>query len=360
MEYIYVTRNDEVEQLLSGLAEQCFIDTEFVRVTTFYPHLGLVQLNIQDKIYLIDPLQLDRSLFHPMFKKQWVLHSSSEDLEVMSYFFKDIPAQLFDTQVAASFLNIGASIGYAALVNQLFGVIVEKDQTRTDWLARPLTSAQLNYAAMDVVFLPKIHELFSNQLKEKGKMSWFENEMCSVLTAKKTTVDLDTLYFQISNAWMLKPAELMSLKLLASWRYQTAIAEDKPVSFILKDDAMIDICRKQPATDKQLLECQLNFAQKNKYGKSILNLLSNSKGIDCSEWPEKVTRIIDYPHYKNDLKKIKQEIERVANDVAIPPELLGSKKMINQYLLAKYEPEIEMTTPIKLLSGWRGDLLNLS
>ncbi len=359
MEYTYITDADELSHLMDSLSPNCFLDTEFVRVTTFYPHLGLLQLNCNDKIYLIDPLAFDRDIFGALFRKKWILHSSSEDLEVMSYFFKDLPDQLFDTQVAASFLNIGASVGYASLVSQLFGVILEKDQTRTDWLARPLTQAQLNYAALDVVFLPKIYEVFTSQLQEKGKLKWFENEMDSVLIAKKKPIDKETLYYQISNAWLLKPQELMILKLLAIWRYETAIREDKPVSFVLKDEVMIEICRKQPMNDKQLLDCQVNYGQKNKYGRLILDIIQAALSCLQQEWPKKITRIIDYPHYKHDLKSIKQVIDSVAKEIEIPAELLGSKKMINQFLLSKYEPEIYTDNSIKLISGWRRDLLSL-
>ncbi len=363
MTYCYIDSDSAMESLNSALSSSSsvYLDTEFIRVSTYYPKLGLLQLHIGGTDYLIDPLgaldlqQLIRESFD--INKLFVLHSCKEDLDVMQSNLGFLPSRIFDTQVAASFLNMGASLGYAALVEKICGIHLEKDQTLTDWLARPLTEAQKKYAAADVTYLTDLHYKLSEQLVEAGKDKWFEEEMLSLIASKKSTIDPESLYTDISGAWMLSPAELAVLKELAAWRYQSAVSLDKPLSFILKEDIMLELAKRKPKSDREMLAAGLPVSHKTRYGKQLLACIEKGLSYLPENYPFKINRMIDFPHYKHDFKHVKQIVAHAAHEHEVPAELLASRKVINQYLSWRYEKGSSDALP-KLLVGWRGDVLS--
>lgn len=337
-----------------------YLDTEFIRVSTYYPKLGLIQMHLDGVDYLIDPVA-DEAMT-PELKATlsqnhlYVLHSCKEDLDVLQSNLNFLPENIFDTQVAASFLNLGASLGYGALVNLICGVQLEKDQTLTDWLARPLTEAQKQYAAADVSYLEQIYQTLKSQLEAAGKLDWFNQEMDSILEVKQAVIDVQALYEDISGSWMLSPAELAVLRELAAWRYQKALALDKPLGFILKEDVLLEIARKKPTNEKMLVAAGLPMSHKSRYSTEIISAVEAGLAVSESDYPVRLKRMIDYPQYKHDFKKIKQQIEHAAQVHNLPAELLGSRKVINQFLAWHYENKSANQVP-KLLTGWRADVL---
>jgi ribonuclease D len=339
-----------------------YLDTEFVRVSTYYPKLGLLQLNLAGQNFLVDPVQVDLTpvwdvLFQP--DKTTIFHSCKEDLDVLLNVSGRMPAQLFDTQVAAAFLGYGSCIGYGSLVEQFCGVTLAKDQTLTDWLARPLTEAQCTYAAADVIYLQPLYERLQTELQQQHKWQWFQEEMTSLLTAKQSVQDERELYKDIGNAWQLQPSELAVLRELAAWRLYTAVREDRPVSFVLKEDVLMNLSRRKPETETVLGECGLSPQQKRRYSQAILAIIQTAKACDESQWPQPVRRIIDIPAYKSDFKHVKQIISQAEKTHHVPSDIIGSRKMINQYLMWRYQPDFYSGQIPKLLTGWRNELLQL-
>lgn len=149
------------------------LDTEFMRRDTFYPQLALLQLGWNGRHALIDPLAFDiGEALQPLLgtgPAVTVMHSASEDLETLAPLLPDGPRQLFDTQIAAAFVGMGLGISYRALVAELTGVELDKGETRSDWMRRPLTASQCSYAALDVVYLKTIHEQLGERLQQRGR-----------------------------------------------------------------------------------------------------------------------------------------------------------------------------------------------
>lgn len=365
MSYCYIDTDALLKPLLAEikLTSRLLLDTEFIRVSTYFPKLGLLQLHLNSVDYLIDPVGLNDlpSLWEALFadNKLFVFHSCKEDLDVMHVCAKKLPAQVFDTQVAAAFLGYGPSLGYAALVEKICSVAVSKDQTLTDWLARPLTEAQKQYAAKDVSYLQPLYDHLVYHLTEAGKMTWFNEEMHLLLEAKQQVVNVDELYKEINGAWQLYPSELAVLRELAKWRYITAIDENKPQNFVLKEDLLVELSRKRPETEKALLQLDISSQQRNRYAAAILNCIQIGMQCESDNQPNRIKRIIDYPQYKHDFKEIKNKIQTVADKYNLPIELLGSRKLINHYLLWSYEGKSDNQDQPKLLTGWRHSLLQL-
>lgn len=365
MSYSYIDSDILLEPLLAQInaSTTLLLDTEFIRVSTYFPKLGLLQLHLNSIDYLIDPLAIKtiNLLWDSIFstQKEFVFHSCKEDLDVLQVCAHQLPERVFDTQVAAAFLGYGASLGYAGLVEQICGVTLAKDQTLTDWLARPLTEAQKLYAAKDVSYLQSLYDHLSKQLDFTGKKAWFDEEMSALLCSKKQPIIDDELYREISGAWQLYPSELAVLRELAKWRYQTALAEDKPQNFVLREEILAELSRKRPETERELAQIDISSQQKNRYGSEIIQCIQKGMSCEVASQPTRIQRMIDFPHYKHDFKQIKQRVEVVAKEHNLPIELLGSRKLINQYLLWSYEnKKLEVALP-KLMSGWRNQLLKL-
>lgn len=362
--YQSIENEAELNIVLASIKQSqvLLLDTEFVRVSTYYPKLGLLQLHVQGVNYLIDPVSVNLdSLWALLFSNERiaVFHSCKEDLDVLLNVSGQLPGQLFDTQVAAAFLGYGPCIGYGALVEQFCQVSLAKDQTLTDWLARPLTPAQCQYAAADVSYLGALYERLAEELHQQQKWQWFQNEMQSILSAKLELIEPDELYKDIGNAWQLKPQELATLKLLAAWRYRTAVIEDRPLSFVLKEETLMNLAKFQPVQESGLAECGVAPAQKRRYSQDILSCIQEGKAIPQSEWPEPIRRIIDIPAYKADFKHVKQHVAQIAKQHQLPDEMMGSRKLINQFLMWRFQPDFYRGNKPKLLTGWRHDLLQL-
>ena len=169
------------------------IDTEFVRERTYRAELGLVQVSNGETAWLVDPVKLDsleplhRLLSNPDIIK--ILHSGSEDLEVLLSTVGALPSPLVDTQVACAMLGQPLQMGYHTTVQWLFEIEVDKEQTRSNWCRRPLTESQLHYAAMDVVLLPEMYETLRARLEEKGRWAWLEEETARAQQNARRTID---------------------------------------------------------------------------------------------------------------------------------------------------------------------------
>ena len=200
------------------------MDTEFIRTSTFYPHVGLIQINAGAGNYLIDPLKInDWEAFKALMTRQSItkiFHSCSEDLQVFMVKLQLIPSPVFDTQIGAAFLNEGFGNSYHALVVDCFDIDLPKGETRSDWLQRPLQDKQLHYAAQDVAYLPTIYMKQLKLLEEKGRLPWFQQECESLLNTyrKEMAADFYEYYVNIRGGWQLNSPQLHILRQLAQWR----------------------------------------------------------------------------------------------------------------------------------------------
>ena len=232
MQYQLITTFEELETVCSLAQRQgaVALDTEFVRTRTLTPHLGLSQLYDGQHLVLIDPLAIDNMQpFVALLENEAVvkvLHSCSEDLETFLTAFDTVPKPIFDTQFAASILGKGPTLGYAKIVEMLCDVVLDKGESRTDWLARPLRSSQLEYAALDVIYLLPAYLKIQQQLKDEGRFDAALEESARLAALKKRVFNQDEAYKDIKNAWKLNPQQLAVLKVLARWRAQQAASRD--------------------------------------------------------------------------------------------------------------------------------------
>lgn len=359
---------------LSSLCEQWMgeeflaVDTEFERTNTFYARIGLLQIADKECCYIVDPLTIDDwSAFKHLLTASGctlVMHSCSEDLSLLQTFLGCLPTSLFDTQLAAAFLGLGFSISYQAMVEQLLEIEVAKDETRSDWIRRPLSEKQIQYAAADVRYLLQIRKLLSDQIDARGMADWMRADCEQQLKqARKLEEESQwqSYYVGVSNAWKLNEEGLQALQQLCVWREQTARKRNKPRSWIVKDNDLLKLCIELSAVLKagdlsvdhisSVEAIDRRFLARN--AKELHSLLSDSSSGTKAD-PSLLNRPLSTSLRKK-LKLTKQAANSKAEEMGMSPELLGRKKFLVE-LLKDYDTTGALTWSGEL-AGWRRELL---
>lgn len=358
MNYQLITHNQQLADLCQKLpkTQVLALDTEFMRTRTYYPKLGLIQLYTGESLVLIDPTHITdwhcfcQILSAPQQTKYF--HACSEDIDVFMHHFNLIPNVILDSQILASFLDNPVSSGYAGLVNKYLNITLDKSETRTDWLARPLTEKQCQYAAADVYYLLPLMDKLIRLVTEKG---WFAAavEECQTWIAKKQEVlTADQAYLNVKRAWQLKGKQLNYLQRLSAWRLNYAREQDIAVNFVINEEHLWKIARYQPASLTELQKLGLHGKEVRLYGNRILELLSEP--VAEQEILPAIERITDYPKYKKIAEQLKLVAEQISLTTGLSAELLLSRRHINQYIEWLKQPD---SAPLpELLSGWRAPL----
>ncbi|MDM1252379.1 HRDC domain-containing protein [Acinetobacter johnsonii] len=332
------------------------LDTEFIKVDTLWPKLGVFQINVENNVYLLDGTTLDLTEFwNKLFRAQQnVFHACSEDIDLIYHYAQHKTLNnVFDTQVGMSFLGHGLQVSYQNALKQMLDVDIDKGETRSNWLARPLSPAQLSYAANDVLYLMNLSEKVKQELDSKSLLH-FALEDCQHLTQEiATETPLHLLYQDIGN-YRHSRRQLMQLQQLAVWREQMVKALNTPRSFVLKNSSMIDLVEKNPKNAFQLSgvkDIRQNVVRE--HGKTILDLVKFLP--EQADWPLRMARPIR--HSSKDVgEKIDHLIQNVVNETSIPKEVLMRKKWMNALHQHVVFHNDEQDLPDYLL-GWRYDLL---
>jgi ribonuclease D len=361
----YVQDYSTLAELCNTLEKSTYlaIDTEFVRTRTLYPKLGLLQVSDGDIIALIDPVTIDDlSPFWALMTNEnicKVLHACSEDLEVFLTAANCKPVNLIDSQIMMAFLGHGLSLGYAATVQYFTGVELDKSESRTDWIKRPLTERQLTYAEADVEYLYQIFPKIKQLVIDAGWLEAAQQETRLMIERKFSPINDNLMYLNIKMNWKLNAEQLNALKYLASWRYQQAQKRDMPLGFIAKDHTLIAIAQRNPFSVGAMLGIEgVEVLDVKHKGKAMLQVLNQANKVPESEYPKVITRLDEYPTYKQVFKHVKTFVAAAAKDANLLPENLASKKQINQFLswhfkINNAENDIHA---VDILKDWRLEL----
>ena len=332
------------------------LDTEFIKVDTLWPKLGVFQINVENNVYLLDGTTLDLTEFwNKLFRAQQnVFHACSEDIDLIYHYAQHKTLNnVFDTQVGMSFLGHGLQVSYQNALKQMLDVDIDKGETRSNWLARPLSPAQLSYAANDVLYLMNLSEKVKQELDSKSLLN-FALEDCQHLTQEIATETPLHLRYQDIGNYRHSRRQLMQLQQLAVWREHMVKALNTPRSFILKNSSMIDLVEKNPKNAFQLSgvkDIRQNVVRE--HGKTILDLVKFLP--EQADWPLRMARPIR--HSSKDVgEKIDHLIQNVVNETSIPKEVLMRKKWMNALHQHVVFHNDEQDLPDYLL-GWRYDLL---
>ena len=345
------------------LAEQCqawralpfvAVDTEFVRVDTFYPKAGLIQIGDGQAAYLIDPLCIqDWRPLGELLEDTGVikvLHACSEDLEVLLRLTGKLPVPLFDTQLAAGYLNIGFSMGYSRLVQAVLNIELPKGETRSDWLQRPLSDTQVSYAAEDAVHLAELFIALRPRLGD-DKFAWVVEDGAELVAQMRREVQPELLYRDVKLAWKLSRQQLAVLRALCAWREVEARRRDVPRNRIVKEHSLWPMAKSQPAHMTALARIEeMHPRTLRQDGEHLLALIKEAAALPAEQWPPAVPEPLPI-EASGVLKRLRAVGQAEGERLGIAPELMLRKKPLEALLKSGY-PAGPYQLPDSL-RGWR-------
>ena len=359
--YILIETSDTLAEVSRRWAEApaLGLDTEFVRTNTFFHKLGLVQVSDGWTSWLIDPLAvrdfspLAEVLRSPAVK---VLHSASEDIEVFHRFLGALPEPLFDTQIAATLAGAGAFLSYQKLVAAHLGVELAKEETRTDWLARPLSAAQLAYAAEDVAFLVPLYERLTRDLESLGRLSWAAEDSVALLDTSRFEEEAETAYLRVKGAGRLDRRQLATLRSLAAWREQEARRRDLPRSFVLKEDLLLALAARRPRETRDLRRLpSFDARQAARDGTTWLQLVERAESLPEAGLPARIESKPFSPAVRRLEDRLRERVRNKAAALGVPPEILAPRRTLDALLrltVGKPDPLLP-----RELQGWRREVI---
>lgn len=336
------------------------LDTEFIRTRTYYARLGLLQVRVENTLVLIDPLaNIDLTPFWQLLKDPAltiVIHAGGEDYEILAQQMGEVPTAIIDTQIAAAFAGRGDALGYAALVEQYTQVELDKSQSRTDWLQRPLKPEQLDYAAADVHYLYEIYPQLLAELSP-DKLALVHAESEEQVRRRAESVPAHWLYLFFGNAWQCNQQQLAVLRELLQWRLQRAQYSDIPLGFVAKEHTLLELARRCPQSITQLRSIPDLSPVTIRYGGERL-LAVIEQGLAATDLlPEPLLRLTDMNGYKAAYQQIKQWVQHTATELGISPGLVASRRQINDVIHWEWQvparAKAELVAP-DLYRSWRG------
>lgn len=355
-----IESSSKMDELLEQLKNETLIavDTEFFRETTYYPKLALVQIATGSIIACIDPLAFDAK---PALKTLLldnnitkIFHSCSQDLEVLYYYLGEAPGVIYDTQIANALLTEHHQVGYASLVENELGTLLDKSQTRTNWLQRPLTQKQIQYAGDDVLYLYQLQHVLDKKLQQLGRKAWFDEESLKLSNEKNNfQVATDNLWRRVKGATRLSRNKLAIVQSIAVWREHLAQQKDKTRRKILSDDTIIQLAINPPEntnTLKPYLDHSSNFNDKEK--QQLIEIIQTALNCPESKWPDNRFNILDNQQ-KALLKNLQQYVSNQAEKLGISSAILCSKKELEQLIVLHNQQDKAQQAKLNILQGWR-------
>lgn len=329
------------------------LDTEFVRERTYRAALGLVQVSDGETAWLVDPLAVDdlapltALLENPAITK--IIHSGSEDFEVLYHQLGARLQGVLDSQVACAMLGQSLQLGYHHAAQWLLGVEVEKDQTRSNWLRRPLSDDQHRYAALDVVLLPFMIERLQPRLEEKARWHWLEEEVDRAIRKSVEDTDPQVAWMRIGGAGGLDDTQRTTLANLAAWREEVAVSKNLARGFVVSDTGLMALARKQPGSISELRAIEaIHPKAASRYGDTWLGL------VDSARAQETVPPLPQLdPRQRKLMKQMKQHVAATAGELEVDAALLASRKQLED-LLFSY---LESGQVPERFGGWRMDIV---
>jgi ribonuclease D len=350
-----ITTSDALKAFCDALSDDDFVtvDTEFLRETTYYPKLCLIQIAGEHANALVDPLAagLDLVPFFELMANDRVMkvfHAARQDVEIMMRLTGKVPTPIFDTQIAAMVCGYGDQVGYEAIARKIAGATIDKSSQFTDWSRRPLSQKQIAYAISDVTHLRVVYQSLKQQIESEDRGSWLEGELAELADASTYIVDPDETWRRIK-ARIQTRKQQATLMAVSAWREREAQRKDVPRGRVLKDDAIGEIAIQVPQTRAALAELRLlprNVAE-SQAGAGILEAIELALKRDPALIPLPRSKQEPIPPAAEALIEIlKLALKIVSQNEQVAPKLLANSADIEAFAL-------DETADVPFMHGWR-------
>lgn len=347
-DYLFVDQPDTLSNSLHGHA-RLGVDTEFMREKTYFAQLCLIQISANENIYCVDPLgdSVQQEFWKTLFAKNWVVHSARQDIEVVFQTAGAMPAQIFDTQIAAGLLGMSPQLGYAGLVKELFDIDIAKSHTRADWTRRPLSEAVLDYAAEDVEHLLPAADILLEKLDKKSRLSWAEEDSMLLLDPALYEVAGDQAIDRLKGARNFRGRKRAAAVRLAAWRENEAVHRNRPRQWILRDNVLLDIAFNMPDSLTALSNIQGMPAKLvSRAGKDIVGIVAaaqqDSNDYQPPRPPDEAQKAL--------LREMQSKVSECAKSLDLAAETIASKRELSA-VIGNGDRESRVFT------GWRRELI---
>lgn len=351
-----ITTADALAARVAGWTHRPWLalDTEFLREDTYHSILCLVQVGDGESDVCIDTLALPPEALRPLWALLAdpgivkVFHAPSQDLEIFARLMEAPTAPLFDTQIAAAMLGLGDQLGYAALVEKLTGVVLDKSLTRTNWSRRPLSEAELAYAAADVRHLSDIHPGLREQLIARGRLAWFDEDCARLGDPARYRNPPEDAWRRLKGIARLAPRAQAIAVALAGWRERIAQERDRPRKWILDDEPLYRLAERAPADLDALTRlAALPPKTLERHGAALLEVIAEAGERGG------VAMVADEPldeAQKARLKRLQGRARDIADSLEVPASLIAPRADLDALV------RDGAASGAAVLSGWRRDV----
>ena len=347
-----ITRQDELEAFCAQIAGAPYvsIDTEFLRDSTFWPKLCLVQAATTEHAAAIDPLAsgIDLAPLLDILADQTtvkVFHAARQDIEIFVRLMGKPPTPVFDTQIAAMVCGFGDSIGYDKLVSAVAREKIDKGPRFTNWADRPLTDEQISYALSDVTHLCVVYERLSSMLETRGRMDWAAEEQQALVDPATYDMDPETAWRRLKTRTD-KPRFLAVLQAAAAWREREAMRRDQPRNWVMRDDALLNIAAQAPKDDQALARCRgvpKGFGA-SRPGRELIDAIRAAAELPASAAPKPSPRRQPEPELLPTVELLRVLLKRAAEEHGVAQRLIADAEDMEAIAAGRETPA---------LRGWR-------
>jgi ribonuclease D len=347
-DYSFVDQPDTLVPLVNE-CQRLGVDTEFMREKTYFAQLCLVQVATEDRIYCVDPLAEtgQDDFWQALLAREWVVHSARQDIEVIWQTAGLMPTAIFDTQIAAGLLGYPAQMGYAGLVKELFDVEMDKSHTRADWTRRPLKESWLQYAAEDVEYLLPAYEALRDRLEAAGRLEWAHQDAVMLLDPGLYEVGDGQAIERLKGARNFRGQRRAAAARLADWREAEAIRRDRPRQWIARDNVLLDIAYRLPASEQELAQIDgVPPKLVSRVGKHLLAAVAASASDDNGYSPPRPPT----EQQKALLKTMQARVADCADGLGLATETIASKRELAAVIISGSRES-------RVFKGWRNELI---
>ncbi|MDO5042009.1 MAG: ribonuclease D [Slackia sp.] len=354
---MYITDQRQLKEFVSRAKTSPIlaVDTEFLREKTYWPKLCLIQLATEEESVAVDPFRVkDLSALADLFVDEKIVklfHAAGQDMELIAHEMGVIPRPVFDTQIAASLLGDTLQIGYGSLVMNECNVKLKKADSFTDWSRRPLTDSQLEYALDDVIYLPRIYHSMKARLEQLGRLSWLDPDFEELCDPERYRVDPYERFKRLKRVNQLTPRQLSAAREVAAWREEAAMKRNVPRKWILTDEQIVEVCKREPRSlDELFMVRGVSNALKTDDARRVL--AACKQGLDAPEeaWPELNKAFKSEPNVDPQVDLLYSLVKVRAKEAGVAFGVLASHADLAKLVRGHYDE-------VDILKGWRRHLV---
>ena len=354
---MYITDRKQLKEFADRAKRSAVlaVDTEFLREKTYWPRLCLIQLATEEESVVVDPFRVkDLSDLAELFVDERIVklfHAAGQDMELIVHEMGVVPKPVFDTQIAASLLGDMLQIGYGSLVLNECNVKLKKADSFTDWSRRPLTDSQIQYALDDVIYLPRIYRSMKERLEKLGRLSWLDRDFEELSDPERYKVDPYERFKRLKRVNQLTPQQLSAARKVAAWRETQAMKRNIPRKWVVTDEQIVEICKREPRTlDELFMVRGVSNTLKTDDARRVL--AACKQGLDAPEdaWPELNKSYKSEPNVDPQVDLLYSLGKVRAKEAGVAFGVLASHADLAKLVRGHYEE-------VDILKGWRRHLV---